>query len=95
MRTGVRPGVCALAVFLGAIGPVWADVANPTHPAIVQIERYRMANASEEISLARSAAPSSISGEAEILTLGDHGYETAVKGKNGFTPYRHRVRCAS
>src|SRR6202167_6237921 len=38
----------------------------------------------DEISLGNSAAPASISGSAEVLTLGDHGYETAVKGKNGF-----------
>jgi hypothetical protein len=51
---------------------------------MAQIKDYHMASASEEISLARSAAPRSISGEAEILTLGDRGYDTAVKGKNGF-----------
>jgi hypothetical protein len=34
--------------------------------------------------LARSAAPESISHDAEVLVLGRHGYETAVKGQNGF-----------
>jgi hypothetical protein len=38
-----------------------------------------------EISLARSAAPPSISLHASVLVLGPHGYETAVKGSNGFT----------
>jgi hypothetical protein len=85
MRTGIRPGACALAVFLGAIGPACADDKKPTYPAMAHIEQYRMASTSEEISLARSAAPTSIAGDAEVLTLGDHGYETAVKGKNGFT----------
>jgi hypothetical protein len=37
-----------------------------------------------EIALARSAAPESISMDAEIMVLGNHGYENAVKGKNGF-----------
>ncbi len=37
-----------------------------------------------EIALARSAAPESISRDAEVLVLGRHGFETAVKGKNGF-----------
>jgi hypothetical protein len=37
-----------------------------------------------EIALARSAAPESISLDAEVKVLGNHGYETAVKGKNGF-----------
>jgi hypothetical protein len=48
------------------------------------VEQYRAASASEEIALSRSAAPNSISGDASVLTLGDHGYETALKGKNGF-----------
>jgi hypothetical protein len=37
-----------------------------------------------EVALALSAAPQSISQDAEIMVLGQHGYETAVKGKNGF-----------
>jgi hypothetical protein len=84
MRTGIMPGVCALTVFLGAIGPACADDAKHLYPAMAQIKQYRMASASEETALAHSAAPTSISGDAEVLTLGDHGYETAVKGKNGF-----------
>ena len=34
--------------------------------------------------MARSAAPESIARDAEVLVLGRHGFETAVKGKNGF-----------
>jgi hypothetical protein len=48
------------------------------------LAQYRVASPSEEVALARSAAPTSISGDAEVLTLGNHGYETAMKGKNGF-----------
>jgi hypothetical protein len=48
------------------------------------IAQYRVASRSEEIALARSAAPTSISGNADVLTLGSHGYETAVKGKTEF-----------
>jgi hypothetical protein len=84
MWTAIRPQACALAVMLGAIGPACAGDTKPIYPAMAPIELYRIASASEEISLARSAAPASISGEADVLTLGDHGYETAVKGKNGF-----------
>ena len=47
------------------------------------LDQYLMAR-DAEIALARSAAPDSISKDAEILVLGQHGYETAVKGKNGF-----------
>jgi hypothetical protein len=43
-----------------------------------------MPDRNEEIKLARNAALDSISGHAEVLVLGRHGYETAVQGKNGF-----------
>ena len=48
------------------------------------IERYMMASSAEEIALAKSAAPRSISSNAEILVLGPAGFATAVKGTNGF-----------
>ena len=48
------------------------------------LEQYLIPDRNEEIKLARSAAPDSISGDAGVLVLGRHGYETAVKGKNGF-----------
>jgi hypothetical protein len=47
------------------------------------LDQYLMER-SAEIALARSAAPPSISQDAEIMVLGQHNYETAVKGKNGF-----------
>ena len=50
---------------------------------IAAIDQYLM-DRETEIALARSAAPSSISRDAEILVLGPEGYATAVKGKNGF-----------
>jgi len=76
--------VSGLPFLLCLIAPAWAADVKPSYPAMAPIEQYRMAGASEEIALARSAAPTSISGDAEVLTLGDHGYETAAKGKNGF-----------
>jgi hypothetical protein len=54
------------------------------YPARAPIEQYRITDRSEEIALARTAAPASISGDADVLVLGEHGYETAVKGNNGF-----------
>ena len=76
--------ICALVLLLGAIGPAWGEDAKPDYSAMAPIDKYRIASAAEEIALARSAAPASISADAEVLTLGAHGYETAVKGKNGF-----------
>jgi hypothetical protein len=70
-----------LALLFASVGPAYAQIPNPT---MAPIEQYRMASQSDEIVLARSAAPASISNDAEILTLASRGYETAAKGKNGF-----------
>jgi hypothetical protein len=59
------------------------DVKTP-YPNMAQVDQYLMEDREAEIALARSAAPESISRDAEILVLGRHGYETAVKGKSGF-----------
>jgi hypothetical protein len=62
-----------------------ASFAGPaTYVAMAPAAQYMMANPQKEIALARSAAPVSISRDAEVLILRAHGYETAVKGKNGF-----------
>jgi hypothetical protein len=88
MRTRRRPMIGpvmgGLAFLLAAIGPAWADDAKLAYPVMAPVEQYRAASASEEIALSRSAAPTSIAGDASVLTLGSHGYETAQKGKNGF-----------
>jgi hypothetical protein len=76
MQPMVGPGVCGLAFLLCAIGSAGAENAKAAYPAMAPVEQYRVASASEEISLSRSAAPTSISGDASVLTLGDHGYET-------------------
>ena len=47
------------------------------------LEQYMM-EGNAEIELARSAAPKSVAQNAEVLVLGRNGYETAVKGTNGF-----------
>jgi hypothetical protein len=83
-RPMIAPGVCGLAFLMGALGTARADDAKAGYPAMAPLEQYRVASPSEEIALARSAAPISISGDASVLTLGDRGYETTLKGKNGF-----------
>lgn len=54
------------------------------YPNMASLDQYLMPDRNAEIALARSAAPQAISGDATILVLGRHGYETAVEGKNGF-----------
>ncbi|MGP8268968.1 MAG: hypothetical protein ACLQLH_02780 [Terracidiphilus sp.] len=73
-----------LFVALSAKWPVRAQGAKTPYPSMAPMEQYLMADRDAEIALARSAAPESISRDAEVVVLGAHGYETAVKGKNGF-----------
>lgn len=73
----------ALLVVLGAAWKAQAQ-DKALYPSMVPLEQYLMADRNAEISLARSAAPESISGNAEVLVLTRHGYETSVKGTNGF-----------
>lgn len=54
-----------------------------SYPSMAPLEQYLM-DEKPEIALARSAAPASISDEAEVMVLGRNGYTTAVKGTNGF-----------
>jgi hypothetical protein len=72
-------------VVLVAARLVPAQDAKTLYPAMAPVNQYMIADRNTEIALARSAAPKSISDQAEILVLGEHGYETAVKGTNGFT----------
>jgi hypothetical protein len=69
---------------LSAARPGRAQGAKTPYPNMAPVEQYMMADRNAEIALARSAAPESIARDAEVMVLGAHGYETAVKGKNGF-----------
>lgn len=67
------------------LGPTsQAQVEKAAYPAMASIDQYLMPNQNSEIALARTAAPGSISGEAEVMALGSKGYTTVVKGTNGF-----------
>ena len=74
----------ALVVVLGTAYQATAQNAGTTYTKMAPVEQYLMTDRGAEIALARSAAPESISRDAEVLVLGRHGFETAVKGKNGF-----------
>jgi hypothetical protein len=75
---------CGLVILICAIGSAGAGDAKTAYPAMAPIRQYQVASPADEVALARSAAPTSIAGDADVLTLGSHGYETAAKGKNGF-----------
>lgn len=60
-----------------------AGEVKAAYSRMAPIDRYLM-DRNAEIVLARSAAPEAISREATVLVLGRNGYETAVRGNNGF-----------
>lgn len=74
----------ALLVVLGIAHQAIAQNAGTPYPKMAPIEEYLMADREAEIALARTAAPESIARNAEVQVLGRHGFETAVKGTNGF-----------
>jgi hypothetical protein len=79
----------ALLLVLGTAYQAVAQAAttpSTTTPyaKMAPVDQYLMADRAAEIALARSAAPESISHDAEVQVLGRHGFETAVKGTNGF-----------
>jgi len=77
-------GAFALVVVLGECRQGQAQDSKQPYPSMASLEQYLMADRNAEVAMARSAAPEAISHDADVLVLGRHGYETAVKGKNGF-----------
>jgi hypothetical protein len=78
------PLVLALGSVVGTSRPAWAQDPSPQYSSMAPLPQYLISDRNAEIALARSAAPERISHDAEVLILGEHGYETAVKGTNGF-----------
>ena len=75
--------ICTRAVVLSGLAGFAAANASP-YERMAPLEEYLM-HPSSEIALARSAAPAAISDKASILTLDSQGYQSAVRGTNGFT----------
>jgi hypothetical protein len=74
----------ALLAVLAVACRARSQEAATMYTKMAPVDQYLMADRDAEIALARSAAPESIARDAEVLVLGPHGFETAVKGKNGF-----------
>jgi hypothetical protein len=88
-RSTIGGGRGAWAAALGVLtaAMVWSPAVaagDDPYPTMAPISQYLIASRAEEISLAKSAAPASVADHAEVLVLAAHGYETAVKGTNGF-----------
>ncbi len=73
----------ALVVVLGAVWLARAQEAKAPYPIMAPLDQYLMER-NAEIAMARSAAPESISRDAQVMVLVRHGYETVINGKNGF-----------
>jgi hypothetical protein len=61
-----------------------AQAAKAPYPVMAPLDRYLIPDEKAEIALARSAAPASISGAADVMVLRRSGYVIAAKGSNGF-----------
>ena len=84
MRAATTERVISLvALVLSTFLVPKAAAQSDKYPRMAPVDQYFMER-NAEILLARSAAPDSISSDATILVLGRQGYETVVRGKNGF-----------
>lgn len=83
-----------LFVLAGATRQARAQEKKTSYPAMAPLSSYMMPQ-SDEVVLARTAAPKSISDDADVMVLGHDGYTTAAKGKNGFVCIVERLWGAS
>src|ERR1700688_4528968 len=70
-------GSFALVILLSSPWPAQAQDSGPLYERMAPIAQYLMTDRNTEIAFARTAAPESISRDAEVLVLGRHGYETS------------------
>jgi hypothetical protein len=75
---------------LGLCTAAAQDKQVPSYPIMAPADQYQFANPEDEVTFARTAAPSSISDHAKVLVLGKKGYQTAVEGDNGFVCFVER-----
>jgi len=76
-------GNTLIATLFTLLAGTIAHAQAPSYSRMAPVEEYQMPR-DAEIAMARTAAPDSISRDAEILVMGRNGYEVAAKGTNGF-----------
>jgi hypothetical protein len=79
----VAVGALALVSLLSMTASTRAQEEERPYPKMLPLSQYLM-DRNAAIALARSAAPEGISKDASVLVLTPKGWETAVKGTNGF-----------
>jgi hypothetical protein len=80
----------SLAALTVCMTAAWSAPAHADYARMAPLAQYLAPNQASEIALARTAAPKSIADRAAVLTLGKNGYETAIKGTNGFVCFVQR-----
>ena len=91
MHGGIRGGTAGKIALMAAILAILAATGvnaqsqgdERVYPKMLPLAQYLM-DRNAAIALARSAAPEGISKDASVLVLTPKGWETAVKGTNGF-----------
>jgi hypothetical protein len=77
--------ISAGMLVIGAHAPASAQTHRTSPARMAPVAQYLMASSNAEIALARSAAPPAISSKATVLVMHRGGYQTAIRGTNGFT----------
>lgn len=70
----IAAGVCGLILPLSAVTQAHAGERKDPYPMPTSFGPFRFTSPSDEIAMARSAAPAAISDGTEVLTLGRQGY---------------------
>lgn len=68
-----------------AISMTFAAASSLSAQKAPDIKPYLIADRTDEIALARTAAPSDVSGKASVMVLTPKGYVETTRGTNGFT----------
>lgn len=82
LKIELRGIVCVLVVLYAAAGAGQRARAQ-AYTTMAPLEQYLMSE-TDEIALAKSAAPAAIADNADVVVLRKDGYTAAVKGTNGF-----------
>ena len=84
MRMVMIAYLCGVLFLANVFASSSVEIPKQRYAAPTSFDAFRFTNPADEITMARSAAPAEVSNDSEVLTFGSHGYEIAVKGKNGF-----------
>ena len=83
-RSLIALAFLVLVVLLGATPQAGAQTEKTSYPAIAPLDQYLIPEENSEITLARSAAPASISDGAEVMVLDRRDTRPQSKAANGF-----------